>query len=419
MVASPPSRIEYLVIGAGQAGLVMSWHLQRAGRDHVVLERRSTLGGGWQDRWEEFRLVTPNWTASFPDAPYDGDDPDGYMPRDELVARVSRYADAIAAPVVLEAGVERMGLRGDAWQVDTAQGRVVADNVIVATGGFGVPRVPPVSDELPADVLQLHAHHYRREADLPPGAVLVVGSGQTGVQLAEELLEAGREVYLCVGSAGRVPRRYRGRDIFHWLSHIAEQGPALGTALPTASELPDPRLRFAGNPQLSGHGGGHEPDLRAMARDGAVLLGRLEGVDGTRCHLGDGLARDLDAADHFFDERFRELIDGYIDAAGVDAPRPEARPRSDFEPQPHDTVDLAATGISTVLWTCGYRPDYSWIDAPVTDELGLPVQDRGVAQAPGLFFIGSLWQHDLASASLVGLGRDARVLAERMGLGLN
>ena len=197
----------------------------------MVLERRSTLGGGWQDRWEEFRLVTPNWTASFPDAPYDGDDPDGYMPRDELVARVSRYADTIAAPVMLEAGVERMGPHGDAWQVDTAQGRVLADNVIVATGGFGVPRIPPVSDELPADVLQLHAHHYRREADLPPGAVLVVGSGQTGVQLTEELLEAGREVYLCVGSAGRVPRRYRGRDIFHWLSRIAEDGASLGTRL--------------------------------------------------------------------------------------------------------------------------------------------------------------------------------------------
>jgi putative flavoprotein involved in K+ transport len=419
MITSLPPRIENLVIGAGQAGLAMSWHLQRAGREHVVLERRSTLGGGWQDRWDGFRLVTPNWSASFPDAPYDGDEPDGYMRRDELVARISRYADTIAAPVMLDAGVERMVPKGDAWQVDTTQGYVVADKVIVATGGFAVPRVPPVSDELPRGVLQLHAHDYRREADLPPGAVLVVGSGQTGVQLTEELLEAGREVYLCVGSAGRVPRRYRGRDIFHWLAHVVEDGPSFGTVLPTAPQLPDPRMRFAGNPQLSGHGGGHEPDLRAMARDGAVLLGRLKGVDGSRCYLGDDLMRDLDAADRFFDERFRELIDAYIEAAGVDAPPPEPRPHADYEPVPHDMVDLDAAGISTVLWTCGYRPDYSWIDAPVTDELGLPVQDRGVTEIPGLFFIGSLWQYDLASATLVGLRRDARMLAERMGLRLN
>jgi putative flavoprotein involved in K+ transport len=417
MATRLPPRVETVVVGAGQAGLVMSWHLQRAGRDHVLLERRSTLGGGWQDRWHAFRLVTPNWTTSFPGAPYDGDEPDGYMPRDELIARVAGYADTIAAPVVLETTVEHARPDGEGWLVETSQGHVRAGRVIVATGGFGAPRVPPVADELPGHICQLHSQDYRRAADLPPGAVLVVGSGQTGVQLAEELLAAGREVYLCVGSAGRVPRRYRGRDIFHWLSRIVEDGPSVGVVLPLASQLPDPRLRFAANPQLSGQGGGHEPNLRAMAHDGAVLLGRLEGVDGTRCHLGDGLQRDLDGADRFFDERFRELIDGYIAAAGVDAPPPEPRARADFEPSPHDTVDLVAAAISTVLWTSGYRTDYSWIDVPVTDGFGLPVQDRGLAQVPGLAFIGSLWQHDLASASLLGLQRDARMLAE--GLGLN
>src|SRR3990170_1916581 len=187
-MTSLPRRVDTAVIGAGQAGLAMSWYLREDDRDHVVLERRPTLGGGWQDRWEAFRLVSPNWTASFPGMPYDGDDPDGYMPRDEIAGRVARYAAAIGAPVVIEAGVDRLRAR--------------------ATGGFHRSNMPALGASLPARVRNLHSSAYRRPTDLPPGAVLIVGSAQTGVQLVEELRDAGREVYLCVGSAGRFPRCY-------------------------------------------------------------------------------------------------------------------------------------------------------------------------------------------------------------------
>ncbi len=337
----PPARIDAVIVGAGQAGLTMSWHLRQAGRDHVLLDRRASLGGGWQDRWDRFRLVSPNWTASFPGAPYDGRDPDGYMPRDEIAGRVARYAAVIDAPVVLEAAVERLRVAGDGFELDTNQGPVRAREVIVATGGFHVPRIPQVARTLSARVLSLHSAAYRRETDLPPGAVLVVGSGQTGVQLVEELRAAGREVYLSVGAAGRVPRRYRGRDIFFWLSQLAERGEALGTPLPNVATLPDPRRRLAGNPHLSGHDGGHDTDLRQIAQSGTTLLGRLMAFDGEQVQLAADLGANLAFADGFFEERFRKLIDAFIEASGMDCPVAEPIATIAFEPPVIEELDLA------------------------------------------------------------------------------
>ncbi|MEW5991434.1 MAG: NAD(P)-binding domain-containing protein [Chloroflexota bacterium] len=417
-MTSLPRRVETVVIGAGQAGLAMSWHLGRAGREHVVLERRATLGGGWQDRWDAFRLVTPNWSASFPGAPYDGVDPDGFMPRDEIAGRVARYASTIGAPLVLECAVERLRARsGGGFQLDTSQGRLEAKAVVIATGCFHVPNVPGLAASLSRRVLSLHASAYRRPTDLPPGAVLVVGSAQTGVQLTEELHADGREVYLSVGSAGRLPRRYRGRDSFAWIALVVERGAELGVPLPTAETLPDPRRRLAGNPHLSGHGGGHDTNLRQFGRDGVRLVGRLSAIDGERVSLAPDLEANLAAADRFFDERFRPLFDRFIEAAGIDAPPAEPVPPVDFEPEPLDELDLARAGITSVLWTTGYRQDLGWIEPSITGDMGFPRQVRGVTEIPGLYVIGSLWQHDQASATLFGVPRDARLLAERMGLG--
>lgn len=416
-MTSLPQQIETVVIGAGQAGLTMSWHLQRAGRDHVVLDRRTTPGGGWQDRWDAFRLVGPNWTASFPDAPYDGDDPDGYMPRDEIAGRVAAYAGRIHAPVVLGAAVDRLRARAaGGFQLDMQQGTIVAREVVVATGGFHVPHVPALADVLSPRVLSIHSHGYRSAAGLPPGAVLVVGSGQTGVQLVEELRALGREVYLCVSTAGRFPRRYRGRDAFFWLWQLAERGEELGSGLLRVDELPDPRRRLAANPHLSGHAGGHETNLRHIGQAGTTLLGRLTGIDSEHIRLAPDLHANLDGADRFFDERFRGRIDGFIEAAGIACPSAEPPTTSEFRPPVIEQLDLRQAGISTVLWTTGYRQDLSWIDLPITDEMGFARQVRGVSAVPGLFFLGSLWQYDQGSATLFGLQRDGRVLAERMGL---
>jgi putative flavoprotein involved in K+ transport len=213
MTASLPHKTQTVIVGAGQAGLTMSWWLQQAGVEHVLIERRTTLGGGWQDRWDAFRLVSPNWTSSFPGYRYEGGDTHGFMPRDEIAARVRDYAAAIDAPVVTGTDVTRLSKRAaGGFRLDTSAGPIDAANVVVAAGSFHVPRLPPQAAVLPERLMQMHSSAYRNEDSLPAGAVLVVGSGQSGVQLAEELHEAGRDVILSVGTAGRVPRRYRGFD---------------------------------------------------------------------------------------------------------------------------------------------------------------------------------------------------------------
>ncbi len=416
-MSTVPPRTDVAVIGAGQAGLTMSWHLTQAGREHVLLDRRQSLGGSWQDRWDAFRLVSPNWTASFPDAPYDGDDPDGFMPRDEIVGRVAGYAERIGAPCLLEVGVERLRPGTDGgFDLDTTGGRLHASAVVVATGGFHIPHVPAIAAGLPPRVLSLHASTYRRESDLPPGGVLVVGSGQTGVQIVEELRASGRAVFLSGGAAGRVPRRYRGRDIFAWLSALANDGEPYGTSLVTVAHLPDPRRRLAANPHLSGHRGGHDIDLRQIGVDGTTILGRLTGIDGEHVTFAPDVGANLAFADGFFEERFRGLIDRYIEAAALDCPSADPTVTVAFEPPVVERLDLDRAGIGTVLWTTGYRQSLGWIEPSITDDMGFARQVRGVSDIPGLYLLGSLWQHDQGSATLFGLQRDARVLAERMGL---
>jgi putative flavoprotein involved in K+ transport len=411
-----PSRIDTVIVGAGQAGLVMSRFLSRAGRDHILIERRSTLGGGWQDRWDGFRLVTPNRLASFPDQPYDGPEPDGFMARVEIVRRVASYADTIEAPVALDTEVSRLGTRpSGGFVLETSDGGVQADHVVVATGGYHVPRIPTVAPNLPNGIAQIHSHAYRNEASLPSGNVLVVGSGQSGVQIAEELVDAGRQVYLSVGGAPRVPRRYRGRDFFGWLAELAMRGPAVGVNLPTVDTLPDPRLRLAAHPHISGHGGGHETNLRRMAANGITLLGRIANVNESTVSLAPDLTANLARADAFFGERMQPMIDRYIELAGIDAP-PDDRVPFQFDPPEVAEVDLRAAGVSTVIWATGYRLDYRWIDLPIFDEQGLPRHHRGVTDVRGLYFLGLLWQHTQASATLVGPTLDAPHLLEAMGL---
>lgn len=411
-----PRSIDTVVIGAGQAGLIMSWHLQAAGRPHVVLDRRETLGGGWQDRWDEFVLVGPNWTTGLPGFPYDEADPDGFMPRDAVAARMRRYAEVIAAPVVRSTEVGRLAAGGGAdgrrFHLETSQGPVDTDDVIVATGAFHRPKVPPAAAGLSPRVTQIHAHDYRNFGQLPPGGVLIVGSGQTGVQLAEELHEAGREIFLSVGRCGRAPRRYRGYDSFWWVRQLASRGPEFGTPLPSVEQLPERRLRFAGNPHVSGHHGGHDTNLRQMAMDGIRLVGRFRRADGEHIAFAPDLAENLTFADTFFDTRFRALCDAFADKAEIDV-GPDDRAWPTYEPPETTELDLAAQGISTVLWTTGYAPDYAWLELPILDEFGVPRHVRGVTDVPGLTLIGLLWQHTNASANLSGVAIDAEYLASR------
>jgi putative flavoprotein involved in K+ transport len=411
-----PRSVEVVVVGAGQAGLIVSHLLREAGREHVLLDRRSSLGGGWQDRWDAFRLVSPNWTTSVPGFAYRGDEPDGFMPRDEIVEHFRAYAAAIGAPVELETEVTRLetldGGGAARFRLSTSRGEMDARQVVVAGGPFQTPFIPPLASSFDPSIRQLHSHDYRNPESMPPGGVLLIGSGQTGVQLAEELMADGRVVWMAAGHCGRLPRRYRDRDIFWWLRQLGTRGRDLGTPLPAAENLAGPRARLACNPHLSGHDGGHDTNLRQMASEGLRVLGRFEAAEGTRARFADDLPDTLRFADSFFGERFRSKCDTFVERAGEDLPEDEPA-QFDFEPPVIREVDLAAEGISSVIWTSGYRPAFDWIqlEVPVIDDFGLPITHGGATEVAGLTFIGTPYMVDMGSANLVGVARDAEALA--------
>jgi putative flavoprotein involved in K+ transport len=379
----------------------------------VVLDRRSTPGGGWLDRWDAFRLVSPNWMVGVPGLGYEGGDPNGFMGRDELVEHFRRYARVIEAPVELDTDVTRLtpiDAGAARFRLATSQGAIEARNVIVAAGPFQTPHIPAIAGGFGASIRQLHSHHYRRPEDLAPGKILLIGSGQTGVQLAEELRDAGREVILSVGRCGRGPRRYRGRDLFWWLREIAIRGSEYGVGLVSVGDLPSPTARFMCNVQLSGHGGGHDVNLRRMATEGIRLTGRLLSADGTTARFATNLTDTLRFSDSFFGARFQPWIDTFIERSGEPA-SPYEPDVVDYAPPEVAELDLASEGVSTVLWTSGYRMALDWIELPVLDEFGMPIQKRGLTAFDGLSFIGLPWQVDLGSANLIGLVRDAEALA--------
>ncbi len=401
----PTETVHTVVIGAGQAGLCVSWFLQREGIEHTILER-DTVASSWRRRWDSFTLVTPNALNRLPELP-SGGDPDGFLARDQVIAYLERFAASFDPPL-------RTGVHVDAvaphepsgrFRVRTNQGELACRNVVVATGTFHRPWTPPVATRLPAGVRQLHSSDYRRPDDAP-GAVLVVGSGQSGAQIADELRAAGRTVHLAVGSAPRLPRRYRGRDTMRWLFD-------LGVFDRTVETLDTPADRFAAHPHVSGRDGGATLDLRAFARDGVRLLGRLTAVDGDLLTFDDGLHDRLRAADAFA-ERTKRTIDARIDDAGIEAPPPSDADlaRTDFEPdEPPNRLSLEAAGVRTVIWATGYRFDFSWVAFPVFDGFGYPVQRHGATDVPGLYFAGLHWGHRQRSALLCGVAEGAERIA--------
>ena len=402
--------IDTVVIGAGQAGLAISYYLTQQARTHVVLDKRGEVGSAWRDgRWDSFTLVTPNWSVRLPGFPYGGDDPDGFMKRAEVISHLEQYASSFGAPVhcgVMVTAVDPAP-GGSGYLVSTADGDTfAAANVVVATGSYQFPKTPALSGTLPQRMVQLHSSFYRNPSFLPPGAVLVVGSADTGCQITEELYESGRQVYLCVGRAIRVPRRYRGRDVVFW-------GDALGKFEQTADQLP-PGARFAANPQATGKNGGHTLNLHHFARNGVVLLGRLVGAHDNTIALAADLPENLAGADKASDN-FKNDVDAFVRRSGMDVPDPEPdsidEARSDAGNNSPATLDLQAAGITSVIWANGYGFDYSWVQLPVLDAWGFPLQQRGVTEFPGLYFLGMNLLHKRKSGILFGVGEDAEHVA--------
>jgi putative flavoprotein involved in K+ transport len=400
--------IETVIVGGGQAGLSTSYFLSQRGREYVVLEQAPAAGNAWRNgRWDSFTLVTPNFTILIPGAEYHGNDPGGYLPRDEIVAYFERYVERFALPVQYNTCVSSVEPNNAGYIVKTGHDTFHAANVVIASGFFQRPKLPSYSSHLPAHITQVHSGKYRSSRALPPGAVLVVGSAQSGCQIAEELYKSGRRVYLCTCSTGRAPRRYRGKDIFEWLGMI-------GFLDRTPDQLPSPQARFAGNPQLTGAHGGHSLSLHQFSRDGVRLLGHLRDVQDGRLVLAPDLRDCLATADKF-EADIVKRIDGYIQKNGLDAPEDELPHLQDgYSVEPVTELDLASAGISAVVWAIGYTFDYSLVKLPVTTEDGYPIQQRGVTRYAGLYFIGLPWLYKLKSGFIFGVGEDAAYIAEHI-----
>lgn len=385
-----------VVIGGGQAGLVMSYLLSQLGCEHVLLEPTG-LAHVWRRRWDSFALNALSGRAlNLPGLPYQGIDPDGYAYRDEIIAYFDAYVARVQPPV-------RLGVRATAvrpaersrFLVETDGGALHAHNVVIATGRHQTPYLPALATGLPPHIQQLHTEDYRRPAQLPDGNVLVVGSGQSSCQIVEELQAAGHRVYLSLGQNIRAPIRYRGRETTDWVAALDEQW----------SEL-------IFGAQFTGRDGGRALNLHAFARDGMVLLGRLAGIDDRVLHVTPDMHERLRAADER-DVFVRRLIDEFIATNGLDCP-PEPWPPvlCDGFTQPiRTTLDLDAEGITSVIWGTGYRFDLSWVQFPILDSTGEPLHELGVTTAPGLYVLGFTLRRRPRSSLLPYVGVEAQNIA--------
>jgi len=387
-----------VIVGAGQAGLAVSYALTAAGLDHVVLER-GQIASTWRSWWDSFRLVTPNWSARLPGGSYRGPDPDGFMRRDEIVAFLERYARSFAAPVREGVEVRTLSPIGDGFALDTSEGEVRARAVVVATGSFRRPHRPAAIAKLPAHLQVIDAAYYRRPADVAPGAVLVIGGGQSGCQIAEELRGSGRDVFLSAGRVPWVPRRIGGRDIVHWHEDT-------GWFDQPRETLASPAARVGGNQQIAS---GHDLNYRTLRALGVTLVGHLSGVDGGRVRFAPDLADSVAYGDARYDDlrtRVRETC-ARLRVEPPDMPSPEP-----FDASAPDSLSLDAIGA--VVVACGFRPDYaSWIRVGgAFDPAGFPLERDGVSlRVPGLYFCGVHFMRKRKSSLLIGVGEDALMVA--------
>jgi putative flavoprotein involved in K+ transport len=390
-----------VVIGGGQAGLATSHELTQAGVEHVVLER-DRIGQTWRDRWDSFCLVTPNWSVKLPGGEYEGDDPDGYMLKDEIVAHLERYASSFSAPVREGIAVSSVApVAGGGFLLRTSDGDLRASEVVIAAGTYRRPYRPAGAASVPSDIEQLDVDEYRSPAALPTGKVLIVGSGQSGCQVAEELHEAGREVFLSCGRAPGLTRRIGDRDIVWWAVET-------GFLDAPVESLPSPAARLEANILATGHGGGHDLNFRTLRRDGVTLLGRFLGVDGRTARFAPDLGESLAWGDQRY-AQFMGLVRRLVDERGL--PEPDVAPLEPFDPTAPESLDLA--GFGAVLFTGGFRPDFSWVHVPGgLDEMGFPHQLDGTSSAaPGLYFVGVHWQRKRKSSIFYGVGEDAAIIA--------
>ena len=402
-----------VVVGGGQSGLSISYCLKNKDIDHLVLEKNQ-IGYSWATkRWDTFCLVTPNWQCTLPGYHYREDDPEGFMEKDEIVNYIKEYAKSFDPPIV--EGVEVFQVQKnqseDLFELSTSIGDYTADRVVVATGAYHQPKIPRIGERFARKITQLHSSDYKNPQSLPDGEVLVVGSGQSGCQIAEDLHLAGRKVHLCIGGAPRSPRQYRGKDVVDWLDRM-------GYYDLTIENHPDKEnVRKKTNHYVTGRSGGHEIDLRTFALEGMQLYGSLKEIKGDSLEFKPNLKHNLDRADEVA-ESIKNTIDEYIFKNQISAPtEPAYQPVWQPKTEPL-SLDYKQANITAVIWCIGYQSDFTWVKVPVFDGLGYPSHNRGVTSVNGLYFLGLPWLYTWGSGRFSGIARDAGYIcnhiAERM-----
>ena len=397
--------IPVVIVGGGQAGLSLSWYLCREAVDHVVLEAETACHSWDDERWDNFCLVTPNWQCQLPGHPYAGNDPHGFMMKNEIIDYVRSFRDSFMPPLREHTRVTSVTRHEEGgYRVVADEAVWHAQHVVIASGAYHDAVIPGYAGAIDPAIVQIHSQDYRNAAQLPEGAVLVVGSGQSGAQIVEDLHLEGRKVHLCVGTAPRVSRFYRGRDVVDWLADMkfydltVDRHPLRDGA------------RDKTNHYVTGRNGGHDLDLRQFAKEGVGLHGTLEAIRDEVAHFLPDLRENLDDADKT-NADIKASIDAHIARVGIAAPV-EAPYVPVWEPERGNTpLDLKAAGIAAILWCIGFRPDYRWIDVPVFNGATKPVWDRGVTDAPGFYFLGLPWLHTWGSGRFSGISRDAAWLA--------
>lgn len=400
--------LDTIIIGAGQAGLAMSYYLSAHGLDHVLLER-GRVGERWRTgSWDSLRLLTPNWMTRLPDYSYRGEDPDGFMTAAAFVDRLQAYADTIAAPVLRGAGVLALEARGAGYRAVTGRGTFEAPTVAIATGACNRPAVPAFAEALPAEILQVTPADYRNPSALPEGGVLVVGASSSGIQLADEIHRSGRPVTLSAGRHTRLPRTYRGRDVTWWLDRAGVFDERYDAVPDTAAARRQPSLQLVGSAERRSLG------LAELLQAGVHVVGRAAGVDGPVVRFAADLADVAAAADAKM-TRVLDRIDEHIartrlarDVGAPDRPAPQSLLNGP------DSIDLRAAGIRTVVWATGYRRDYSWLKVPVLDAEGEIRHDGGIIPRPGLYVLGLRFMRRRKSSFIDGVGPDAADLSAHL-----
>ncbi len=409
--------VDVVIIGGGQGGLGVAYYLKAAGIDAVVLER-GRVGETWRSqRWDSFVLNTPNWMNGLPGAPYDGPERFGFMTGSDLVSSFEDYVDRfdlhVRSGVTVTRVTQSPGTARFTVEATSREGELVlfeADSVVVASGILQTARIPPVSSKLSDQILQQTAGSYRSAQALPDGAVVVVGGGQSGGQIVEDLLGSGRTVYFSISKAPRLPRHYRGRDFMDWWVDM-------GFWDVDIDDVDDPAVLAATNPLVSGVGPlGHSVSYQQLSRDGARLLGRLQDISDGKLITDDKVLEYIRHADEF-SQSFKTKLDAFIERNGLECPDSEfdagdAALTSDEPIEFATELDLEQAGVTTVIWSTGFTADFSWIDLPISDDQGRPVHHKGISQVPGIYFVGFPWLSKRKSGIVYGIDEDARRIAD-------